>query len=289
MNNRIYIGLLLLIPLIAGCAVSNQNVPTPAAVYYPTLPQGVTTIAAAEKELALLLREVYAITYDATPQFPHYKVLKDFVEHSKPDLGMATKLYYFEGDRIMMILVNGISVSGTKLSLPIFSIFFEEMVGFPIKLNETQIELPNRVTITFPRNETGKAQKAADLLFFIQQNIAIHNQEKLAEFEKKAIEYRALRVKPPIPEEQRRYIVQANALNERKDYAGAIDMYIKAVEVDPVSYPAAYFNLALLSAQTHRFKLAIAYMKQYLLLEPEAQDARSGQDKIYEWELMIKK
>lgn len=30
-------------------------------------------------------------------------------------------------------------------------------------------------------------------------------------------------------------------------------------------------------------------MKQYLLLEPEAKDARSAQDKIYEWELMIQK
>jgi hypothetical protein len=28
-------------------------------------------------------------------------------------------------------------------------------------------------------------------------------------------------------------------------------------------------------------------MKQYLTLEPDAKDARSAQDKIYEWELMM--
>lgn len=59
------------------------------------------------------------------------------------------------------------------------------------------------------------------------------------------------------------------------------------MDVDPVSYPEAYFNLALLSAQMQRFKPAIAYMKQYLLLAPDAKDARAGQDKIYEWELML--
>ena len=47
--------------------------------------------------------------------------------------------------------------------------------------------------------------------------------------------------------------------------------------------------MALLSAQMQRFKPAIAYMKQYLLLAPDAKDARGGQDKIYEWELMAPK
>jgi len=279
---------IFLLAVLGGCAVSN-HVDTTAAVYYPAPPQGVTTVAAAEKELTLLLREVYAITYDATPKFPNYRVLKDFVERSKPDLSMATKLYYFEGDRIMMILVNGISVSDSKLSLPILPVFFEEMVGFPIKLTENHIELPNRVTITFPRSETGKAQRAADLLFFIQQNIASYNQEKFAEFEKKAVEYRALRVKPPVSEEQRKLIVQANAMNQQREYTRAIDLYLKAIGLDPVAYPAAYFNLALLSAQVSRFNSAIVYMKQYLLLETDSKDTRSAQDKIYEWELMINK
>ena len=88
-------------------------------------------------------------------------------------------------------------------------------------------------------------------------------------------------------EEQREFVVQANALNQRKDYARAIDLYLKAIDLDPVSYPGAYFNLALLSAQLKRYKQAISYMKQYLLLVPEAKDARSAQDKIYEWKILM--
>ena len=87
-------------------------------------------------------------------------------------------------------------------------------------------------------------------------------------------------------EEQRKYVVQANAMTQRKDYARAVDLYLKALDVDPVAYPGAYFNLALLSARMQRYKTAIRYMKQYLLLAPDAKDARSAQDKIYEWEAM---
>jgi hypothetical protein len=47
--------------------------------------------------------------------------------------------------------------------------------------------------------------------------------------------------------------------------------------------------VALLFAQQNRFKSAINYMKQYLMLVPDAPDARSAQDKIYEWKLMIQK
>jgi hypothetical protein len=37
------------------------------------------------------------------------------------------------------------------------------------------------------------------------------------------------------------------------------------------------------------FSVAVTYMKQYLMLEPVAKDARSAQDKIYEWEFLQKK
>jgi tetratricopeptide (TPR) repeat protein len=108
-------------------------------------------------------------------------------------------------------------------------------------------------------------------------------------FQPVAEKYRALKVKPTISEEQRKYIVQANILNEQKDYQSAIDTYNKAIDIDLTSYPAAYSNMALLSAQIKNYNAAIYYMKKYLLLEPEASDARSAQDKIYEWELMMQK
>jgi len=56
------------------------------------------------------------------------------------------------------------------------------------------------------------------------------------------------------------------------------------IDLGQTAYPAAYYNLALLLAQTQRFSKAIYNMKKYLMLVPEAEDARAAQDKIYEWE-----
>ena len=127
------------------------------------------------------------------------------------------------------------------------------------------------------------AKRMADALYFLQQE---EEKKNRAIFAPQVAKFRALTVKPQISEEQRRFIVQANALNQRKDYPGAVKLYLKVLEVDPVAYPGAYFNLALLSAQMERYKPAISYMKQYLMLEPDTKDTRSAQDKIYEWEIL---
>jgi len=140
--------------------------------------------------------------------------------------------------------------------------------------------------MSFVFGDLQDAKRFADDLFALQQPLQKQDAERRARFEASAARYRALAVKPPVSEEQRRLLVQANALAQAKEYRKAIDRYLAATNLDPVSYPAAYFNLALLYAQTGRFKPAIATMQQYLRLEPGAADARSAQDKIYEWELL---
>jgi len=130
----------------------------------------------------------------------------------------------------------------------------------------------------------------ADDLYFIQYQLNEKRySNQLTLFEPIAAQYRALKAKPPVSEDQRKFIVQANILNEQKNYQKAIEFYNKAVELDKTTYPAAYSNLALLSAQVSKFDAAIYYMKKYLLLEPEASDARGARDKIYEWELLMNK
>jgi tetratricopeptide (TPR) repeat protein len=94
--------------------------------------------------------------------------------------------------------------------------------------------------------------------------------------------------KPEISEEQRKYIVQANAANENKDYENALVLFRKAIEINPYSYPAAYFNMALIHGTMENYYQAVYAMKQYLIVAPDAEDARKAQDKIYEWELNIK-
>ncbi len=152
-----------------------------------------------------------------------------------------------------------------------------------------EINFPELVCLEF--KTLASARLAADALLYLQhqeRKAEAERENRLAVFESTAAQYRALAVKPAVSEEQRRFIVQANALAEQKNYGKAIEHYLKAIALDSTSYPAAYFNLALLSAQENKPLEAVFFMKQYLLLEPEAKDARGAQDKIYEWELMLK-
>lgn len=137
-----------------------------------------------------------------------------------------------------------------------------------------------------PQTESNYKKLADYLFFFAHPFMVQHYDSLLARFKTIADQYHALQVKPFVSEEQRKYIVQANAMSQNKEYNKAIDLYNKALEVDQTAYPAAYSNLALLSSQIQNYDGAIFYMKEYLLLEPEAADARSAQDKIYEWEAM---
>jgi tetratricopeptide (TPR) repeat protein len=139
------------------------------------------------------------------------------------------------------------------------------------------------------RKEGGQKLKD-ELLLLRDKNINLFIEDRKSQlilFEKTAAEYHALKIKPPLSEEQRKYIVQANAFNEKKMYNKAIELYMKAIELDQTAYPTAYSNLALLSAQVKQYNDAIFYMKKYLILEPEGSDARGAQDKIYEWESEI--
>jgi tetratricopeptide (TPR) repeat protein len=150
--------------------------------------------------------------------------------------------------------------------------------------------IPNVVRLRF--HDRGMAEKVADALYCIQQYLQSSRDTlnaRLATFEPVAAQYRARETKPQMSEEQRKQVVQANTLTEKKQYADAIEKYFMAITLDPTSYPGAYYNLALLEAQINLPFAAIAYMKQYLLLVPDAPDARSAQDKIYEWELLIRK
>lgn len=123
----------------------------------------------------------------------------------------------------------------------------------------------------------------------IQKELTLQRDKILLDsFVPVAENYRKQVVKPEMPEEQRKLIVQANSVSEKKMYNDAIALYEKAVTVDQTSFPPAYFNLALLYAGVKNYYKAIFNMSKYIMLAPDAPDVRSSQDKIYEWELLIK-
>lgn len=90
-----------------------------------------------------------------------------------------------------------------------------------------------------------------------------------------------------LPEEARRYGVQAGVLAEKKLYAEATSLYRQALGIAPW-WAEGHFNRALLFEEQSRFSDAITAMQAYLELSPNGTDARSAQDKIYEWELKAK-
>lgn len=91
---------------------------------------------------------------------------------------------------------------------------------------------------------------------------------------------------PSMTEPERKLIVQAENLTEKRNYAAAINKYNELLTIKPVTYPKAFYNLALLFEMLSQPLDAIACMKIYLMFEPEGEDARDAQDKIYTWELM---
>jgi len=173
-------------------------------------------------------------------------------------------------------------------------VYFSDIIDYQITIEFDAINKFDRVyfgnlQIVIPGK--GNSRKFYDDLILIQKQLKNQLIEKrnsqLVLFEPIAAQYRALKIKPIVSEGQREFIVQANLLNQQKLYNKAIEFYVKAIELDKTAYPAAYSNLALLSAQVHRFDAAIFYMKIYLLLEPDASDARAAQDKIYEWKAQL--
>ena len=311
------VGCIVLVALFLGCAASPSKKAAvaedpllwPGGVYTPRFPAGIETTDAAKKDLADLLSGAKApgIKYHGQKGIntsDREEALKLLLKGKR---GPITFWYDSNGELLHMVF-DSIDVLDDRISVsPRIAFFYTDLLDNDIAARKTnewpawgrhivdrniegivrpyKIHFPGVMSFLFVN--PGDAQRFADDLFFIKQVQKEKYDKRLALFEARAAQYREQKIKPTVSEEQRRFIVQANALSQQKQYDRAIDLYDKVIEIDPVSYPAAYFNMALLYAQIHRFNMAISSMKQYLALEPEARDARSSQDKIYEWELML--
>lgn len=99
--------------------------------------------------------------------------------------------------------------------------------------------------------------------------------------------YPLLKAKPETSEFVRRFMVQANSATQEKKYDDAIKLWGTTLNISPW-IPLAYYNRALLYERKGQLRNSISDMEKYLALVPEASDARSARDKIYEWEGKIK-
>ncbi len=77
--------------------------------------------------------------------------------------------------------------------------------------------------------------------------------------------------------------MQAEFAIEQKRFDDAVNHYEDGLRVAPL-WPEGYFNRALVLGELSRYAEAIRAMRKYLLLSPDAPDARAAQDRIYQWE-----
>ncbi len=95
--------------------------------------------------------------------------------------------------------------------------------------------------------------------------------------------YASMAVKPVPGEEVRKYWVQAKDAIRRKQFPDAANLLQKANTVAPW-WPNAPYELAYINEQLGHYRSAATWMKYYLMLVPNASDARALRDKAYVWE-----
>lgn len=104
-----------------------------------------------------------------------------------------------------------------------------------------------------------------------------------AEFAEAAARWKAMKPRPRLSEQAERHRVLAEAAFRDKDLDTALEHYEAALETDP-TWPNGNFNLALLLGEAGYYANAKQYMERYLLLVPDARDAKAAREKIMVWE-----
>lgn len=113
------------------------------------------------------------------------------------------------------------------------------------------------------------------------------NPAEEAAFTETARNYRAATVKPTLPDEARKFKVQAEYAVNKSDFEGAVARYKEALDVAPW-WPEGHFDRAMILGKLSRYRDATREMERYLILVPDASNARDAQDKIYQWEVELK-
>lgn len=116
-----------------------------------------------------------------------------------------------------------------------------------------------------------------------QEQASLFSDDDEQSFAAAVKQYQEASPKPAFGEDAIRFKVQAEGAVKDKDFADAARLFKSALNIAPW-WPEGHFNLALVLAETGDYALAMREMKRYLLLAPDAANARAAQNKIYEWE-----
>ena len=127
------------------------------------------------------------------------------------------------------------------------------------------------------------AVRLADALNVLKQGATVGAAEIDQRFAAIAKNYRESTTKPEFPEAAREARVKAEVALKQQRFVDALNFYGEAIHFAPW-WPEGHFNRAHLFAELNSYDEAIHEMKLYLMLVPDAPDARAAQDQTYAWE-----
>ncbi len=188
-----------------------------------------------------------------------------------------------DGERLVVVHEKG-KIEARLDALPKIEVIEDTVIGLsqygvPVGPEEVLWTIDGGLNSSLRREN---AIKLADALHALRSARAgkIDDETKFAEV---AAQYRTAAPKPILPEEARKFQVQAEFALDNKRYADAARFYGEGLKIAPW-WTMGRFNRALLLAETGSYREAMVEMRRFIQLEPESPDARLAQDRIYQWE-----
>ena len=155
---------------------------------------------------------------------------------------------------------------------------------------ETNTELRKAETQWLLRSDA----EAFASVISVLKHYAMQERTKLAseassfsDFEGKAKAWRALKVKPELPPDVRRFRVLAEDAIKHQEFEKAVQYYEQGLEIEPL-WPQGQYNAALLYGEMKEYRDAELHMKRYLELVPDAPDAQAARDQMMIWQSRMK-
>lgn len=210
-------------------------------------------------------------------------LLRDMPDHVNICAGGLSDMY-----RIEHVLVGDKAITINRTRYPyadMKSIVFSPSSTTSMSTPVTVTIRPGAELVTgFNKKNNAYGQRIADALLTLRNADTPEARARAdAAFALVAAQYRQADPKPALTEDMRRAEVQAEGAVRDKDFASADSLYENALQAAPW-WPQGHFNRALILESEEDYAGAVTEMKRYLLLAPDAPNARAAQDKIYEWE-----
>jgi tetratricopeptide (TPR) repeat protein len=178
------------------------------------------------------------------------------------------------------------------------TIFFNGITDLKFKINTIENSIQSGGLVTEHKLSIGNTTlsvkqnnynilKAIQQQFIQLQNLLNIDHFGMIAFKQKAIELNGMPNKTATIEEIRKCIVQAEVQAKLYNYEKAIELNYQIIATHSTAYPSAYFNVAILLAETNKLHSAIFNMQKFLLLNPNTKDEEFGKAKIAEWQIIL--